>query len=88
MKSKELRDSELNIEFMEENVYLARWLIEYCNKNHIEPPNLDKLQELIKRSQEIVSKMNQPYRPDGDLTEPVFVIVCRGSSKARRSHNF
>lgn len=62
------RFTELNIEFMEQNTYLANWLMNYCVENHIEPPNVEKLQYLIQKTREIIQKMNEPYaRSDENL---------------------
>jgi hypothetical protein len=38
-----IRFKDLNIEFLELNSFIARWLLAYCTKNHVRPPNIDKL---------------------------------------------
>ena len=80
-----IRIKELNMEFMEQNTFLSRWLLNYCAKNNIEAPNLDRLQELVQKGIQLVQKMYKPYRfsspknkhPDKtpkDSTEPFFSI--------------
>lgn len=65
-----MRFRDLNMEFMDENAFLTRWLLNYCATNHIEPPNLDKLQDLIRKCGNLIERMNRPYTRSDDRIQP------------------
>ena len=78
-----VRVKELNVELMEHLAFTANWILRYCEKNHITPPDLDRLHELIDRSRELVQKMYEPYsspknkhpfKTPKDSTEPIIII--------------
>ena len=52
------RVKNLNIELMEHLAFTGHWILTFCQKNNIHPPNKDKLLELIGRSRELIEKMD------------------------------
>jgi hypothetical protein len=53
-----LRIKELNLELMENLSHMSHWILKYCTDYGIEPPNLDKLLDLIRRSHELIENMD------------------------------
>lgn len=48
------RIKQLNLELMENLSHMSHWILKYCTDHGIEPPNLDKLLDLIRRSREFI----------------------------------
>jgi hypothetical protein len=74
---------DLNIELMEHLTFTADWLLRYCERNNVWPPNTDRLLELMHRAKGLIQKICQPYIPTesqqrfktpDDSTEPKIVI--------------
>lgn len=55
------RIKELNIELIEHLGSVGMWILRYCEWNNINPPDKNRLLELIQRSREIVQKIYEPY---------------------------
>jgi hypothetical protein len=53
-----IRVKELNVELMEHLAFTGHWILSFCQKNNIHPPNTDKLLELIGRSRVLIEKMD------------------------------
>ena len=47
----------LNEELMEHLNSTVRWILHYCEKNDLRPPNLDILDNAVERSQDYIQKM-------------------------------
>jgi hypothetical protein len=56
-----IRVKELNVELMEHLTFTADWLLRYCEKNNVRPPDIDKLLILIDRSKNLVQEICEPY---------------------------
>jgi hypothetical protein len=56
-----IRVKELNVELMEHLTFTSDWLLRYCERMNLKPPNIDKLQELISRAGDLVQKIYEPY---------------------------
>lgn len=73
---------------MEHQTFMAEWMLRYCEKNNIKPPDIDKLSDLITRAGNLVQQIYEPYAhpptppknkhpfktPD-DSTEPRILII-------------
>lgn len=51
---------ELNVQLIEHVGSIGMWILKYCERNRIRPPDADRLLDLIQRSREIVQKMYEP----------------------------
>jgi hypothetical protein len=79
-----IRVKELNVELMEHLSFTANWILRYCEKNDVRPPDLDKLLELIQKSRNVIQNMYEPYslphknqhdfKHAGDSTEPNYIF--------------
>lgn len=58
----------LNEELLEHLNSMIRWLLHYCEKNDLRPPNLDILENAIERSQDYIQKMS-PDQPTKNTTK-------------------
>ena len=56
-----VRVKQLNVDLLEHLTYTARWILIYCEKNNIKPPDMNKLLELISKSRELVQRMTESY---------------------------
>lgn len=52
-----------NSELLEHLESTIRWLLHYCEKNHIQPPNENQLRRSVERTQELLRKMPTEYQP-------------------------
>lgn len=76
------RFKEFNIELMEHLSFTANWILDYCEKNNLQPPNIEKLQNTIKKCRGLFERINRFYPPPNfkhpnttpeDSTEPKFI---------------
>jgi hypothetical protein len=73
-----IRIKELNVELMETLTDNAIWILKYCERNNIRPPNLKRLLETVSKSRVLTEKMFQSFSPNfkhpngtpEDSTEP------------------
>ncbi|HKG31036.1 MAG TPA: hypothetical protein VKA91_07165 [Nitrososphaeraceae archaeon] len=83
-----MRVKELNVELIEHLGSMGIWILKYCERNNIKPPDTDRLLELIQRSREIVQRMYEPYshlpsptqnqqhfKHEDDSTEPILLFA-------------
>jgi hypothetical protein len=59
-----LRIKDMNVELLEQIDFTARWLLDYCEKNGVEPPNLDRLRSMLERAQVIVAEVYPDPPPE------------------------
>lgn len=59
-----------NEELMEHLNSTIRWLLHYCEKNDIRPPNLDILSDAIERSQDYIQKIS-PDQPISNINKTI-----------------
>ena len=78
-----IRIKELNVELMETLTDNAIWVLKYCERNKIRPPNLNRLFETVNKSRTLLEKMYQSLPPNfkhpngtpEESTEPNFIII-------------
>jgi hypothetical protein len=58
MDKKIERVQNLNIELIEHLAFTGHWILTFCQKNNIHPPNTAKLLELIGRSRALIERMD------------------------------
>jgi hypothetical protein len=56
-----IRVKELNVQLMEHLTFIADWILRYCERNNIKPPDIHKLSELITRAGNLVQQIYEPY---------------------------
>jgi hypothetical protein len=56
-----IRVKQLNVELMEHLTFTADWLLRYCERNNIKPPDINILLELVDKSKNLVQKICEPY---------------------------
>lgn len=56
-----IRVKELNVQLMEHLTFTADWILRYCERNNIKPPDLNRLYELIASAGDLVQKIYEPY---------------------------
>ena len=62
MTDKELHEiKELCMELMEHLAFMAHWILNYCEKNDIRPPDLDRLSKDIGYARQLVERMNRKF---------------------------
>jgi len=52
-----LRGIKINQDLMEHLNSTIRWLLHFCQKNNIDPPNLDQLQSSIEKAQNYLTEL-------------------------------
>ena len=80
-----IRIKELNVELMETLTGNAIWILKYCEKNNIRPPNLKRLLETVSKSRTLTERMYQYFSPQNkhpfttpeDSTEPCVAMLCK-----------
>jgi hypothetical protein len=60
---------ELNVELMEHLSFTVNWILDYCEKNNLQPPNIEKLLNITKKCRELFERMNVYYSPP-NFTHP------------------
>jgi hypothetical protein len=56
-----IRVKELNVQLMEQLTFIADWILRYCERNNIKPPDIHKLSELITRAGNLIQQIYEPY---------------------------
>ncbi len=61
-----LRIKELSVQLMEQVAFIGLWLLKYCQDNNIKPPNLDRLEDMLKNGREFVRKIDDKNYTDSE----------------------
>jgi hypothetical protein len=56
-----IRVKELNVELMEHLTFMADWILRYCERNNVRPPDTYKLYDHITRAGNLVQQIYEPY---------------------------
>lgn len=54
---------ELNSELIGNLSFTANWILDYCKKNNLQPPNIEKILNTVKKCRELFVRTNTYYLP-------------------------